>query len=351
MNVFTQRGAATRREFLKNAALWGGALAASGVCPLDLRRALGAEFTDGPEPTADEIDAAIRVLSETAGPKWSNERKAAAITIQRSVDRLEAKDFNDYFNGSAENAARWVKERGVLRFLDAGFDKILREVPTTEVAEGTVVFWQIYNMGYVVKTPTQTFAVDVRHRRAAELEPLVDFTLITHNHGDHFTRSFCEAMEAAGKPVVSNFFDNRWKTGSNGGEYEFGDAKIRVNLVDHNAKLRRFVSTYEIDCGAASGNRVVYHVGDACDVAQLATEKPVDVFVPHLAVGLDVPKAVNETLKPKLTLLSHILELSHGIDKWRWSYKYAWGICAKCASDSVLLPVWGEKIVVGAPKA
>ncbi|MBQ7030644.1 MAG: hypothetical protein IJN32_10405 [Thermoguttaceae bacterium] len=52
-------------------------------------------------------------------------------------------------------------------------------------------------------------------------------------------------------------------------------------------------------------------------------------------------------MKPKLTLLSHILELGHEIDKWRWSYKYGLGICAKCASDSVLLPVWGEKIVVG----
>lgn len=348
MNVATQFGAATRREFLKRSVLVGGALASlfSGW-PCDSFRAFGAEYTDGPEPTAEEIDAAIRVLSETSGPKWSDERMNAAITIQRSVDRLEARDFNDYFNGSAENAARWIKERGVLRFLDSGFDKILREVPTTEVAEGTVVFWQIYNMGYVVKTPTQTFAVDVKHRRAPELAPLVDFTLITHNHGDHFTRSFIQAMEAAGKPVVSNFLDNRWKTGPDGGEYAFGDAKIRVNLVDHNANLRRFVSTYEVDCGAASGNRVLYHVGDACNFAQLTPEKPVDVFIPHLAVGLDVPKCVKETLKPKLTLLSHILELGHEIDKWRWSYKYGLGICAKCASDSVLLPVWGEKIVVG----
>ena len=348
MNGLTQNGAATRREFLKRTALiWSALATATGVGSSDWVRIFAAEFSDGPEPTADEIAAAIRVLSETSGPKWSDERLKAALTIQRSVDRLEAKDFNDYFNGSAENAARWIAERGVLRFLDAGFDKILREVPTTEVAEGTVVFWQIYNMGYVVKTPTQTFAVDVRHRRAPELEPLVDFTLITHNHGDHFTRSFCQAMEAAGKPVVSNFLDNRWKTGPDGGEYAFGDVKIRVNLVDHNAKLRRFVSTYEIDCGAATGNRVVYHVGDACNFAQLTPEKPVDVFIPHLAVGLDVPKCVNETLKPKLTLLSHILELAHDIDKWRWSYKYGLGICAKCASDTVLLPVWGEKIVVG----
>ncbi len=348
MNGSTQNGAATRREFLKRTALiWGALATATGVGASDWGRIFAAEFTDGPEPTVDEIDAAIRVLSETSGPKWSDERLKAALTIQRSVDRLEAKDFNDYFNGSAENAARWIAERGVLRFLDAGFDKILREVPTTEVAEGTVVFWQIYNMGYVVKTPTQTFAVDVKHRRAPELASLVDFTLITHNHGDHFTRSFIQAMEAAGKPVVSNFLDNRWKTGPNGGEYTFGDAKIRVDLVDHNAKLRRFVSTYEIDCGAAAGNRVVYHVGDACNFTQLTSEKSVDVFIPHLAVGLDVPKCVNETLKPKLTLLSHILELGHEIDKWRWSYKYGLGICAKCASDTVLLPVWGEKIVVG----
>jgi hypothetical protein len=94
MNGLTQNGAATRREFLKRTALiWGALATANGVGASDWKRIFAAEFTDGPEPTADEIDAAIRVLSETAGPKWSDERLKAALTIQRSVDRLEAKEF------------------------------------------------------------------------------------------------------------------------------------------------------------------------------------------------------------------------------------------------------------------
>ncbi|MBR5626501.1 MAG: MBL fold metallo-hydrolase [Thermoguttaceae bacterium] len=296
------------------------------------------------EPTPEEIDAAIQTLNTTHADNVTEPRRAATETIQRSVDRLRAREFTEYFKSSGEDAARWENERGVLHYLNVSFDKVMAEMTATPVPEGNVVFWHVYNMGYIIKTPTQTIAIDIKHRRAPELVPYIDFLLVTHKHGDHYTDEFCEAVAAAGKPVVSNFIDNPWKTPPEGREYEFGDSAIRVRLVDHNDKLRHFVSTYEIDCGPKSGNFVIFHVGDACNVNQIKAEKPVDVFIPHLAVGLDVPKAVNETLRPANTLLSHILELGHAIDKWRWSYEYGYNICKKCANDSVVLPVWGEKL-------
>lgn len=295
------------------------------------------------EPSVEETLAAIKAMNATSASNVTPERLAACATIQRSVDRLRASEFGEYFKSDAETAKRWEEDRGVLRFLNASFDKVLTEVRETKVAEGRVALWQVYNMGYLVKTPTQTFAVDIKHRRALELAPLVDFLLVTHKHGDHYTNEFCDAVAAAGKPVVSNFIDNEWKTPVEGREYKFGDCRIKTQLVDHNARLIKFVATYEIDCGAKSGNCVIFHVGDACNVEQIKSTAPVDVFIPHLAVGLDVPKAVNTTLCPKVTLLSHILELGHLIDKWRWSYEYGFNVCKKCANDSVLLPVWGEK--------
>lgn len=296
------------------------------------------------EPTADEAKAAIEAMFATNATNVTPERLAACATIQRSVDRLRAAEFASYFSADAQAAREFEEERAVLRFLNASFDKAIREIRETQVQEGTVVFWHIYNMGYVVKTPTQTFAIDVKHRRADELVPLIDFLLITHKHGDHYVQPFCEAVADAGKPVVTNFLDDEWTTPAEGRDYVFGDCSVKARLVDHNATLLKFVTTYEIDCGPKSGNVVVFHVGDACSVNQIKADEQVDVFIPHLAVGLDVPKAVNETLKPKTMLLSHILELGHLIDQWRWSYEHGYNVVKKCANDSVILPMWGEKI-------
>ncbi|MBQ9372301.1 MAG: hypothetical protein IJU03_08925 [Thermoguttaceae bacterium] len=327
-----------RREFLRIAAvapcafgLWESAALAEDVKP------------GVTEPTADEVARAIEAMNSTVATNVTPDRLAAAETLQRSVDRLRAAEFDEYFSSDAETAKRWENERGILKFLDLSFDKILEELRATKVEDGTVVFWHVYNMGYLVKTPTQTFAIDVKHRRAKELVPDVEFLLITHNHGDHFVKNFCDALTEAGKPVVSNFIENDWHTPEDEAERTFGDCSVKMRRVDHNSRLIKFVTTFEINCGPRSGDCVVYHVGDSCNVNQLNPTTPVDVFIPHLAVGLDVPKAVNETIKPKVTLLSHILELGHLIDKWRWSYQYGYDAVEKCHNDSVILPVWGEK--------
>ena len=328
----------TRREFLL------AGLATPCFIGLTERLSLAEDLREGAvEPTVEEALAAIRTLTSTAATSVTAERRAACDVIQNSVDRLRAAEFEEYFKSSPEEAKRWEDERAVLRFLNASFDKVLAEFRETTVADGGVVLWQIYNMGYLVKTPTQSFAIDVKHRRAPEHTPLIDFLLVTHKHGDHYTDAFCDSVASAGKPVVTNFIDNEWKTPEEGREYRFGDCSIKTRLVDHNDRLRKFVTTYEIDCGERSSGTTILHVGDACNVGQLVATKPIDVFIPHLAVGLDVPKAVNETIRPKTTLLSHILELGHLIDKWRWSYQYGFNICEKCSNDSVILPVWGEK--------
>ena len=58
---------------------------------------------------------------------------------------------------------------------------------------GRPAVWFIYNMGFVVKTAKSLFAIDLHHRRAELLAPKLDFALITHNHGDHYTERFYKA--------------------------------------------------------------------------------------------------------------------------------------------------------------
>ncbi|MBQ5396544.1 MAG: hypothetical protein IIU59_06660, partial [Alistipes sp.] len=78
---------------------------------------------------------------------------------------------------------------------------------------------------------------------------------------------------------------------------------------------------------------------------QLSASGKVNVFVPHLAVGLNMAEAVKK-INPQTVLMSHILELGHAITKWRWSYQYGVNECKKLNRENVYLPVWGEKIVL-----
>lgn len=60
-------------------------------------------------------------------------------------------------------------------------------------------------MGYVVKTPSGCFAIDISHRWAKELAPYIDFLCVTHKHSDHYSNDLIQAMFDLGKPVLSNY--------------------------------------------------------------------------------------------------------------------------------------------------
>ena len=88
---------------------------------------------------------------------------------------------------------------------------------------------------------------------------------------------------------------------------------------------------------------VILFSGDAYNYEQLNPSGKIDLFVPHLAVGLNMPKAI-EKINPSEVLMSHILELGHSITQWRWSYEYGINECEKLEREGVYLPVWGEMI-------
>lgn len=238
----------------------------------------------------------------------------------------------------------------IFQFYQSALDKVLDEVAHTSVDYGSVALWHLYNMGYVVKTPSHTFGIDIKHRDAAMLAPVLEFLCITHNHQDHVSMPLAEAMAAAGKPVYSNFLETGERVATGDVLHPQDGIEIVTTIVDHNPALTGFVVTYEIDCGEDAGHKVILHLGDARNWEQLRKTKPVDILIPHLAVGLDMPKAVGK-LSPQVVLMSHIMELSHPVDKWRWSYPYGLARCRDLCdalnlpSGRVMLPVWGEKIV------
>jgi len=139
--------------------------------------------------------------------------------------------------------------------------------------------------------------------------------------------------------VLTNLTDTR--------RIDFSGIVIDTEITDHNDTHRNFVITYLVDCGQDTNHTRIYFVGDSCDYTQLNPAGSVDIFIPHIHVGLDICKA-SQKINPNWVLSSHILELGHDLTKWRWSYFTGLDVSHEAHRQNVFLPVWGEKLVYDA---
>ena len=276
----------------------------------------------------------------------TEERRATMAEMQTYVNTFTHTLFSEYMTAPAgSDKVAGIEQWGLMKYYNMALEKLLAEIPATKVKKGEVAIWQLYNMGYVVKTNTQCFGIDLFHKYAEKLAPMIDFLLVTHNHADHKSPKLFAELERQGKAIYSNFLDNGHKV-TTGDEMTIGNISIKVNTVDHNKTLKNFVNTYEVNCYAKKGKPyTILITGDAHNYEQLNATGKLDLFVPHLAVGLNMAEAVKK-LNPKEVLMSHILELGHAINKWRWSYEYGLNECEKLQREGIYMPVWGEKIVL-----
>lgn len=101
----------------------------------------------------------------------------------------------------------------VQAFYKHRIEDAVAEMETTPVKDG-VRIWKLYNHGFVVRTPTVTFAFDLVAGipvegfviSAALQQRLVDqcdALFISHEHGDHASRELAALFLKAGKPVVA----------------------------------------------------------------------------------------------------------------------------------------------------
>ena len=314
----------------------------------------GALAAEGPQapgscPSTNELDNARAWLwTHTDGASNRVERQQRLAVIQAACDQLAPETFWGYVKSWTTNAAYADKlERsGALYYLSTAQDAAIRDIQRTRVAKGVAV-WHLYNMGYVFKTPDACFGVDLHLRRAAELAPTLDFLLCSHEHGDHRTPALIQAMVAAGKPVLS-----RGEPGTtvvtNAGEYRFGSVRVKVDIGDHHREQSTQCNNmlmYQIDCGPAANDCVIYHSGDGNNYEKMKPDRKVDVFIFHVAVGMSVEGAIRH-IQPRTALVSHVLELGHSPkppNAWRWSYPYAFGTISSFAPDEALVLTWGER--------
>ena len=235
-------------------------------------------------------------------------------------------------------------------------------VKSSTVENGTAQIWLLYNMGYIIKTPSGCFGIDISHRWAEEFAPYLDFLCVTHKHSDHSSNNLIQAMYDLDKPVLSNYLQPVASYpfySKKSEEYTIGNFKIRTCITNHNeASLKNFVTVFYIDCGDDAGGLTLIHTGDSnfkpvqyADITDANdVNHHVNVLIPRYA-----PNALTENdiigtgtgqVTPDYVLLSHVLELSHADEEdSRWTVQSAWERASKINCQQTYVPMWGEKLV------
>ena len=235
----------------------------------------------------------------------------AAIDLwQRETDLVTPAIYGKYLHDGKTGGYASLER------LEQAYSKVRREIDETQVTDVPAV-WSVYNMGYVVKTPQAIFSIDLVHRRDCALAPILDFALITHNHGDHFRRGFYNAMNGRRKTVISNFLDNYgvsdWRT--QGGftrarkTFRIKDVEVRTSLIDHNDYLIGYTTAFEIRVG----DFTIYHTGDSgkgTEPKLVTTWGRPDLWLFFPGCGINPGEAVRR-VQPKRVVFGHLWELGH----------------------------------------
>ena len=316
----------------------------------------GDEPKPGPDPdpkdaTAIATQALNRVWATSCAASAASQRNTDYTNIQSWADNLASSDFTTFFNGQGSSYDALVKYDPILACYNIAFDKVLKEVKETKPASGEVYVWALYNMGYVVKTPSACFAIDIYHKRGAELAPMLDFYALTHVHQDHKTQALIDKMLADGKPVMSNFLSTQNPyTSTVSADYEVNGVKIHTFITNHNNGSTNVpVTAFQITCGSDAGNLVLLHSGDSNFRSEQfdVTASSVDIYIPRYAQDeLAENQIIGKVFKPGCVLLSHILELSHAdASSSRWPLQHGITRASKLDCKNTFMPFWGDKMV------
>ena len=304
---------------------------------------------------SEEVNVTVQELWSTSPLTLDAKRTGALAKIQGYADNCLSDYFSTFLSGYDQTSENMEKADPILIYYRSAFDRVLEDIKNSSVEEGTVELWQLYNMGYVIKTSSGCFAIDISHRWAKELAPYIDFLCVTHNHADHYNKELIQAMFDLGKPVLSNYLqDESYEyTSKTPTDYTIGDFAIHTSITDHNnSGLSNFVTVFYIDCGEDTGNFTLIHTGDSNFKPEQFTNiaSHVNVLIPRYA-----PNALTENniigtgwgqTLPDYVLLSHILELAHAdTDSSRWSVEMALERASKINCEQTYVPMWGEKLV------
>lgn len=297
----------------------------------------------------------FKKLNKTNPIVLNEERLTLLKTMETYSDPYSNELFKEYLNKNEKEAEELEHKEPILYAYRFAFEKVLHEVKTTRVKKGTAAIWMLYNMGFVIKTPSGCFGIDVDHRLADQLAAYLDFLYITHNHGDHANKKLIAAMKELGKPIITNFdVGNSPYFSETATAYKIGNFTLKTDISDHlrSPDLANFVSVVRVDCGEDTGNFSILHCGDSgFDPTRF---KKVDGPVDLVVLRWGAPRE-NEILgkgegqvQTKYAILSHLIEMRHKpYPHGQASITQTLKHLPNVACENTILPFWGEKLIWG----
>ena len=126
-------------------------------------------------PSEKEYRKAVKtIMYRTNGHDMTPKRLDAMEKIQSVLNRFEGKQWGAYRKETDPQKIAEMEKSGVPYYLRQSFEKVRKEIRTTKVKEGTVAVWLLYNMGYIVKTPTTTFGIDLYSKYTDDLLDMIE---------------------------------------------------------------------------------------------------------------------------------------------------------------------------------
>ncbi len=272
--------------------------------------------------------------------------------------------------------------------------KAIEEIETCTVKTG-VIIWQLYNMGYIVKTPTLTIGFDVvrglkQYNWGWEIPediPLglvrcMDVLLVSHYvdhyhghastwwHTDHCDTGIVSLMREAGKRIIlpagnENYFENHEHTVFAGDDQKISLPGMKVTSyagphVYQDNPSETPLRVYKVVTG--EGN-TIFFTGDFDYIAKSSVPHQRDLDILFLRCGgvsplyddqnpydlgddEDAFRLGTREFKTKYVVAAHLGELSHPPGGGRESYAAAFKIFTKFAETvnlNQLILFWGEK--------
>ena len=269
-------------------------------------------------------------------------REKLQDAMQSIIDKTPKSEF-DLFDNNPESAT----DNPVLQYYDLALERIVKDIPETQVAPGNIIIWYLYNMGFVIKTPQVCFGVDIHHRHALKLEPFLDFIVTTHNHLDHYSMPLLGKMVENKKWIISNFFPYFGYTKAAEYTYEIKGVTIHCGEANHNNMLQKFTMPMEIVVPTGDRNFVFYTSGDCYDHKFLERKsEKIDLYAVHPRCGMTAANAAQK-LEPELTFIVHLHELGHEINQFRWEFSVGRRELDdfKEINKKAYVPAWGEKFL------
>jgi|GEM_PF-2996063 len=297
-------------------------------------------------------------IFESSPLNTKSSRYSLLMELEKMCDNLTRDEFQAYLAVQDDAAKVTEQEKDILAIYNYAFEHVLSDVQSMNVESGTAVIWMLYNAGFIVKTPSSTFGIDINHRYAVKFAPILDFLCVSHSDNDHIDNALMNEMDRLGKPVLSNFHNANTYCSTSPTTYNIGDIIISTSITDENSTDLRCTTIHRIKCGEDTGGFEIIHTGDSSYDRTQFTDcldgSSTKVLI--LRFGSSDEKNILGTLPgqvvPEYIIFSHTEELRHYTDKSprRAAISQSIDNMKSTFDDTIAqgkcyLPFWGEKMV------